>query len=234
MKAVTFDLWDTLIVGDEEYNLKLRRARLLEISEILSLEREEVEKAYISSSRRIYEIFRKPSHISVREQIEIFLDGLKLEVNYKILEKTWTETLLKLPPKFMPGTRQVLETLRDRNLKIGLISNTLRTPGKIFRIFFERIGIGEYFDHLTFSNEIGFVKPQPEIFRNALKNLKVKPHQTLHVGDMMDADIFGSKRVGMKTCLLENSESNHEIEPDFVIRELREIREIIEIFDVIG
>lgn len=229
MKAVTFDLWDTLIVGDEEYNLKLRRARLLEISEILSLEREEVEKAYISSSKRIYEIFRKPSHISVREQIEILLDELKLKVNYKILEKTWTETLLELPPELMPGARQALETLKDGNLKIGLISNTLRTSGKIFRIFFERIGIGEYFDHLTFSDEVGFVKPQPEIFCNALKNLKVKSHQTLHVGDMLDADIFGARSVGMKTCLFENSNSSYEVEPDFVVRNLREIIEILNV-----
>ncbi|GAI01605.1 unnamed protein product, partial [marine sediment metagenome] len=57
----------------------------------------------------------------------------------------------------------------------------------------------KYFCCTIFSDEIGRNKPNPIVFRQALKKLEVKATEAVHVGDLPETDIAGAKAVGMKT-----------------------------------
>ena len=91
------------------------------------------------------------------------------------------------------------EALRERGLKLGLVSNAFDPPQLLHRDLAE-LGIAERLDVALFSSEVGRRKPDPEIFRRALDALDVGASEALFVGDTLGSDIAGAAELGMRTC----------------------------------
>lgn len=91
--------------------------------------------------------------------------------------------------------RETLETLRIRGKKLGIVTNgrTNRQHAKI-----DALGIRSLFDAIVVSEEVGFRKPDPQIFRCALELCSASPEQAIHVGDHPDADIEGAVNAGLQ------------------------------------
>jgi putative hydrolase of the HAD superfamily len=96
-------------------------------------------------------------------------------------------------------THALLESLRDRGLRLGLVSNALDPPELLHRDL-RQLGVAERLDVAVFSSEVGWRKPHPEIFERALRALDVPAEETLFVGDMLATDIAGAAALGMRTC----------------------------------
>src|SRR3954452_8811616 len=113
-------------------------------------------------------------------------------------------------------THALLETLRERGLKLGLVSNAIDPPDLLHRDL-ERHGIASRVDVAVFSSEVGRRKPDPAIYRHALDALGVVPERALFVGDTLHTDIAGAKALGMHTCqaLWFYADSDEEPEPEF-------------------
>jgi putative hydrolase of the HAD superfamily len=92
----------------------------------------------------------------------------------------------------------VLAELRARGLRLAVICNTGRTPGKILRIILEQLGLLKHLSVQTFSDELGLRKPCAELFERTLAALAVAPHEALHVGDTLATDIAGARAIGMR------------------------------------
>jgi putative hydrolase of the HAD superfamily len=95
-------------------------------------------------------------------------------------------------------THALLDSLRDRGLKTGLVSNAF-DPGWLLHNDLERMGIAHRLDAAVFSSEVGRRKPDESIFRAALDELDVEPDRALFVGDRRYEDVRGAKEVGMTT-----------------------------------
>jgi putative hydrolase of the HAD superfamily len=95
-------------------------------------------------------------------------------------------------------THALLESLRSRGLRLGLVSNAF-DPGWLLRRDLEQMGIAERIDYAVFSSEVGKRKPHPEIFERALEALEVAPGEALFVGDRLYEDVRGAAQVGMTT-----------------------------------
>ncbi len=114
-------------------------------------------------------------------------------------------------------TPALLEALRDRGLKLGLVSNAF-DPGWLLHRDLEQMGLADRLDFAVFSSEVGKRKPHPVIFEHALAALGVAPGVALFVGDRLYEDVRGAGEVGMTTALAlwfradENPEGG---EPDF-------------------
>lgn len=111
----------------------------------------------------------------------------------------------------------LLDSLRERGLKTGLVSNTM-DPRWILLRDLEEQHLAERLDAVVFSSEVGVRKPHPEIFRRALDQLGVAAERALFVGDRLDADVRGARDVGMRTvqALWFRAEEDVDgIEPDF-------------------
>ena len=103
------------------------------------------------------------------------------------------------PARQMGGqTHALLDSLRDRDLKIGLVSNAF-DPGWLLHNDLERMGLADRLDAAVFSSEVGRRKPDESIFRAALDELDVAPGRALFVGDRRYEDVRGAKEVGMTT-----------------------------------
>jgi putative hydrolase of the HAD superfamily len=95
-------------------------------------------------------------------------------------------------------THALLESLRERGLKLGLVSNAF-DPGWLLHRDLEELGIAQRLDFAVFSSEVGKRKPHPEIFERALDALDVEPARALFVGDRLYEDVRGSGELGMTT-----------------------------------
>jgi putative hydrolase of the HAD superfamily len=95
-------------------------------------------------------------------------------------------------------THPLLESLRARGLKLGLVSNAF-DPGWLLHRDLEHMGIEQRLDFSVFSSEVGTRKPHPAIFHRALEALDVEPERALFVGDRLYEDVRGAAEVGMTT-----------------------------------
>lgn len=93
--------------------------------------------------------------------------------------------------------------LRKYGLRIGILSNLPRPLGTRLR---ERDGFLAHFDHVTFSFELGKVKPQREIYEHAVRGLRVAPGQALFIDDRPE-NIEGARAAGLVAELYSNWEN---------------------------
>lgn len=98
------------------------------------------------------------------------------------------------------STHALLDALRARGLKLGLVSNVFDPPALLHRDL-EQMGLAERLDAVVFSSEVGRRKPDPLIFETALARLGVDPESALFVGDRRYEDVRGAAEVGMRTVL---------------------------------
>jgi putative hydrolase of the HAD superfamily len=95
-------------------------------------------------------------------------------------------------------THALLDSLRERGLKLALVSNAF-DPGWLLRRDLEQMGVAQRLDFAVFSSEIGLRKPHPEIFRRALEAVGAEPERALFVGDRLYEDVRGAGELGMTT-----------------------------------
>ena len=103
-------------------------------------------------------------------------------------------------PAFVLGatTHALLEALRKRGLRLGLVSNAFDPPWILHRDL-ERMGLAERLDFAVFSSEVGRRKPDPTIFETALEALGVEAGDAMFVGDRLYEDVRGAGELGMTT-----------------------------------
>ena len=200
IRAVTFDLWGTLLQNSGEYDRRLQEKRvdLLYAALEKKISRTDLMNALQESWQEIECIRSSLKDVPTSQQVLLLQQFLGVHaIN---LEKPYTEAVLYLLPSLNPYTMEILQNL---DTKIGLISNTGRTPGKVLRPVLKTLGILEFFDTTLFSNEVGWLKPHPEIFLKASQDLGVPMNEILHVGDDKITDEEGARTAGMHTLLIE-------------------------------
>ncbi len=87
------------------------------------------------------------------------------------------------------------------------------------------------FDAVITSESIRAYKPRPQIFEAALKALRARPAEVVHVGDSLDADIAGASRLGMRTIWVNRQEVRRtpsNPKPDAEVRDLSDLPDTIE------
>lgn len=142
----------------------------------------------------------------------------------------------------MPGVRPfpdahtVLQTLKKRGYKIGLITNAMQ-PMWMRDIELAAYGLLQYLDARTTSGDAGYIKPHPEIYRQVLAELQTEPQQALFVGDRPENDILGANKTGMLSVLISPPHLNRElngVQPHFTITRLSELLPILEQLEASG
>ena len=102
-----------------------------------------------------------------------------------------------------PEVPGVLEQFQPR-FQLAVISNF---DGRL-RLILEHLGISKFFAHIFVSSEIGADKPDPEIFRRALKLIDLKSNEVLHVGDDPQRDWEAASAAGLSIFRLDLSKNS--------------------------
>ncbi|PKB80869.1 MAG: hypothetical protein BZY88_07585 [SAR202 cluster bacterium Io17-Chloro-G9] len=211
LTAVTFDLWQTLLLDNRELGRARAQVRLEGAQEALQqtgrdFDLEHIREAYRACYRRCRQIREDNIDISFREQVEIFINNIRGGLVDQLDEETiqeivraYADSFFVYPPVPHTDALEVLRQVKAQGLSIGLISNTGMTPGETFRKYLDQHGLMKFFDTLTFSDEVRLAKPSDEIFLLTLRSLGATPEETVHVGDHVLNDVVGAKRSGLKT-----------------------------------
>jgi FMN phosphatase YigB (HAD superfamily) len=241
IKAVTFDLWQTLIYETVEQEALRKQMRAKAMTDLLNkngikVEYDRFDEAHQEALNRCETFWAKDRDISIKDQVVIFLQCVNHKIEWaglpdRILDEliaAFTEPIMHKPPYIFEDTIEILSYLHKKGLKIGLICNTGRTPGVMLRKVLKQLNILQYLNTLTFSNELLIRKPDLRIFMHTLSNLEVNPMQSIHIGDNPIADVTGAKNAGMLAVWRRGEDLRPSvIPPDFQISKLIELVNII-------
>ena len=238
LRAVGFDLWETLITERPGAPAEWKRLRLERMARVLSMSADSMEHAYRYVWDRCQELYwSSDKDVPCRRQVEHFLEALNIgavdDGTMQALEDAYANVAIDVLPTTVAGATELLAELASRGYKIGLISNTGRTPGSALRTALERLNLSHFFDAMVFSNEHGACKPRPSIFEELRASLGVEYGEMMFVGDNLYVDVHGAQRCGMfavhfvppqrGSAIAPPVDHGLEIVPDATIRQLREL-----------
>jgi HAD superfamily hydrolase (TIGR01509 family) len=108
-------------------------------------------------------------------------------------EASFRERAHELEP--LPGLLDFMGEARDRGLSLGLVTNA---PGENVEVVLPALALGEFFDEVVLSDEVGSVKPDSAPYRAALQRLGVAPDEAIAFEDSTSG-IASSVAAGIPT-----------------------------------
>jgi putative hydrolase of the HAD superfamily len=105
-----------------------------------------------------------------------------------------------------PDVPQVFTGLRERGIKVGVLSNTIWSRDFHDRVF-ARDGVLDLIDGSVYTSEIDHAKPHPKAFVAAMAAVGMdRPEACVYVGDRPYEDVHGAQQVGMRAILVPHSD----------------------------
>jgi putative hydrolase of the HAD superfamily len=154
------------------------------------------------------------------------LDMAQINIDDVLLAYNWSPLPGVAP---FDDTLSVLERLKTDGYKLGLITNAMQ-PMWMRDIELRAFGILDYLDARLTSGDVGFMKPHPFIYWQALELLDVQPEESVFVGDRPANDIVGANEAGLTSVLMAPPHLNRElngVRPNFTISKLEELLPIL-------
>lgn len=143
-------------------------------------------------------------------QVAYLLQLLKVNdlVMFKKIYDTYVDAVLQITPKPAKNAERALQLLKERNKKIGIISNTGKTPGHVVRLLLKELSLLDYFDDFVFSDEVGFLKPDPIVFDVAVKKMGAVRKEAIAIGDNKITDYDGAVKAGLGAHLFRRDDDD--------------------------
>jgi len=236
IRAVTFDLWNTLIEVVSYTDARVNALYDAATRAGYTGPAEAAVEAYRGATAW-YEREWRTRHVQVDSgaRLDYMLCELGVELapaDRAALAEEFEKVFLRSPPPLTPGALEAVTRLSPR-YRLGVISDTGITPGRAMRRYFEERGLMGHFSSLVFSDETGLCKPHPDVFTRALRELGAEPCEAVHVGDLLRTDIAGAKGVGMRSVWVRSpyQDGESDAQPDYVIDSLHELPDILDSLD---
>ncbi|MFH0862793.1 MAG: HAD family hydrolase [Candidatus Altiarchaeota archaeon] len=214
VKAVFFDLWNTLVYCPTKEKVEEMVSALglsgridyygfiEELDRTVFVDSElEVEEALIGISRRYG---ADPSDTQLKAASDLW--GSRLQ-----------------GAEFFPDVKPALEEL-SKTYRLGVISNTDRSGAE----YLKSKPIFKEFHVTVMSCYEGYAKPEKAIFEAAAHGIGVKPSDAWMVGDNPKDDVEGARKAGLNAILIDRLGRHKAGKGYHVIRSLTEIKEVIE------
>jgi len=216
IQAITFDLWDTLVVDDSDepkrhaQGLRSKRQQRRHlvweaVNRQTPIRREAVDLAYDVGDAAFNAVWHE-QHVTwpIGKRLAVILRGLGRSLPAGELARVVAaheRMEVEIYPDLLPGCRRALAQLSAR-YKLAVVSDAIVSPGTCLRELLDLHGIKRYFSGFSFSDEVGRSKPHRAMFASAAEQLGVAIERMVHVGDRDHNDIQGPHAIGMKGVLL--------------------------------
>lgn len=217
LKAVLFDLGDTLV---KTSNIVETLQKILKAYGIHRTQ-EEITIAHEKAGKLLgFEYMKTMFDDYWVKRNTIFLEKLGIfgrDDLAKIISEQWWDYSNVVVHS---DVKETLNQLKQRGLKMGIITNGLQTD--IDKIMAKIELNPNFFDIVVTVDTFGRMKPEKEIFHRALDVLNVTPTEALFVGDTVEYDYEGAKQAGLKALLIDRE---HKINED--VEKIHDLREIL-------
>lgn len=245
LDTVLFDMGGTLEdISYDEVTARKVTLRLMEMLRAKGLESDDTPDTFwekVNRGVQSYKAWSQSVNLELKPE-EIWPDFYLREFSFdretivgmaEELASMWEVTYFNR--KLRPGVIEMLDALKTRGYKLGIISNTAALYS-VFHVL-EEYGIRDYFQDVTLSSVTGYRKPHEGIFRISLYEMRSLPENSVYVGDTMSRDIIGSKRAGfavsvqIKSFMTGPSDTKvqqSEYHPDYVITDFAQLVQILD------
>jgi FMN phosphatase YigB (HAD superfamily) len=222
IKAVTFDLWDTIISDESDEPKRLaagmrskpdeRHHLVLEaLNRHQAITSDELKIAYGVANAAFVKCWK--GHFitwTARERLEVLLNGLGRTLpddELDALADAQGRMEVDTPPDPIEGAEEAVADLASR-YKLCVVSDTIVTPADGLREWLEIHGLKKYFTGFAFSDEVGRSKPDRSMFDSAARQLGTEFSEMVHIGDRDHNDVKGPQALGMKAVLFTAKRDN--------------------------
>jgi FMN phosphatase YigB (HAD superfamily) len=227
-KAVIFDLDDTLCDYAAAREARLRQAFTL------SQDGGTQSRDGVELDRMIAESIRMHPH-GADHFTELFVRFGITDARQARAAADWYRKNRFHGLRLFPDVEAVFSMVRDgvstedpRAVRpVGIVTNG---PTEVQRAKLELLEVDRLVDFVLVSEEFGVAKPDPEIFREALRLAGVKPEEAIFVGDSVEFDMAGARAAGIPTVWVNRDErpwTEHGLPPTRQIRSLAELPQLL-------
>ena len=215
IKAITFDLWDTIIHDDSDEpkraakGLRSKRDDRRHIlwsalNEQTPISKEDVWLAYDTADAAFNHVWHEQFVTwPIRERLEVVLKGLGRSLPDPVFVDVVTrheEMEITVVPDMINGAAEAIENLAQ-DFPLAIVSDAIVSPGRCLRKWLEMNGLLAHFTGFAFSDEVGHSKPHRDMFARAASEMGVRIEDMVHIGDRDHNDVKGPHALGMKAVL---------------------------------
>jgi len=223
VKAVLFDLGGTLL-------------KTTEIPYVM--ERVLKDRGVNRSLEEITEAWKKAEESLNFRDLTRLLDEFWVQWNVRILRNLRVRSDIRVLAEFIashwwdysnvtlyPDAEKILPLLKERGLKVGVVTNGLRSD--VDEIL-PKVGLEGFFDVVVVIDTLRRMKPDVEVFQYALERLGVESSGAIFVGDEVKADYEGAKRCGLTVYLIDRDGKVQ----DEGVRKISSLEELLELDNI--
>lgn len=220
VKAITFDLWGTLIRSNSNFE----KEKLDYFANYSGLKISDVKREFDSVKKGFNEnVSLYGMHFPKRYVLETILRRLNCTVEESmtnLLFRHYEKMFLDNKPfLYSDETLETLEKIKRKQIPMYLVSNTLLIEGSILTRVLDKLQIRKYFNYFFYSDEVGFSKPSQKMYDNVFVHINenysyiTTRNLVLHVGNDMVTDYEGAKSYGFQSLLINDPDihNNHTI-----------------------
>ena len=210
IRAISLDLWKTLIQDHDEDEARRDRIRAAAISEVLADHHIDVSPEGLYESLRRIDVLRRDVRemrdwtLTTTNQIGFVLTQASVYPSQEIVEAVlprYEAAILELMPSLVEQDAPRLLADLARDYPLSLTSNTGKTPGRILLKVLDQLDIHQPFTHFIFSDEARYLKPDEGIWQLLVDTNELKPGEIVHVGDSYRMDYKGARAAGLQAIL---------------------------------
>lgn len=221
LRALTLDFWNTMVIA-RTGGAQRQQQRIDFLRQVAGAHRPDIDDGAIlaaikTASGRYLDDWRE-RHVTPQcaELVGCVWEALGIEataVQHDEAVRIFEEGLLFGPPDFAEGLEEALAWAAAR-YRLGIISDTMFSPGRVIRQLLHERGVLGYFDAFVFSDEAGFSKPDARAFVQAGEALGAAPGEIAHIGDLRRTDVAGARQAGLHAILFTGVRLDDDDAPD--------------------
>ena len=215
IKAVTFDLWDTIVDDNSDEPKRAAQGLRSKYDERRHIvwqalnaqqptELSDIKLAFDVADAGFNNVWK--SHFinwTVAERVDVILNGLQRSLPGDVRQSVIDDLgcmEVDIYPDAIPGIKDALANLAGR-YKLAIVSDAIVTPGTGLRDLLAAHDLKQYFSAFAFSDEVGHSKPHRSMFDTAAEQLGIAVEDMVHIGDRDHNDVKGPHALGMKAVL---------------------------------
>ena len=234
LKAVLFDLWETLIVDAEARSRPRQEWRASNVRLVLAqygfdISFEAIDLALRGAGAALTSLHNDSREVSSAGRVDVFLERLGVITPGELPAEARPPLLVAIgsmrsdfAPRPAEHAIETLNELKGQGIRTGLISNAGLTIGTALRQILADYDLEPLLDVMVFSDEHELAKPDRRIFDLALAALDVEPAAAAFVGDSPPHDVQGALSAGLWAVQI-GDEAHDTIKPHARIDSLREL-----------
>jgi len=234
IRAVTFDLWNTLLTSTPgAVEIRSRSWREVIVERGLDIGDDLLHGTLSMLPTRFDEEWRAGRQYGPTEALAdcftAFGDRLASE-DRDALAAAFEAASYELKVAPVAAAADVLSAVAATGVAVGIISDTTLAVGRHLRTYLDQHRILQHVTFAAFSDEVGVYKPDPAIFRATLDGLGIDdPTTVAHVGDLRRTDVAGARAMGMVTVRFRGVVDDPEdgAEADHVIDRLADLPRVL-------